>query len=74
MLRQMRENRGVAFRTLLRPEPVAIFTISSWEATALLTGMIPTVTSQVMRLPRPARAVLCLLVGAWMVHHFDVAG
>lgn len=62
--------------TLLRyirnPEPVALSVISVWEATALLTGRVPTVTSQVMRLPRPARIGLCAAVAYWMAHHFDL--
>jgi hypothetical protein len=53
-------------------ESVALTTISTWEATALLSGRLPTVTNLTMRLPRPVRALLVAGVAVWMLEHFDV--
>ena len=53
-------------------ESVVIAIISTWEAAALLTGRLPTVTSRVMLLPRPVRGLLVAGVAVWMLEHFDV--
>jgi hypothetical protein len=54
-------------------ESVVIAVISTWEAVALLGGgRVPTVTSRVMLLPRPVRALLVAGVTVWMLEHFDV--
>jgi hypothetical protein len=53
-------------------ESAVIAVISTWEAAALLTGRLPTVTSRVMLLPRPVRGLLVAGVTVWMLEHFDV--
>jgi hypothetical protein len=54
-------------------ESAVIAVISTWEAVALLGGgRVPTVTSRVLLLPRPVRALLVAGVTWWMVGHFDV--
>lgn len=58
----------------LEPEPVVLAVISTWESAALLTGRIPTVTSLVRRLPRPARVLIVGAVVAWIADHFSVIG
>jgi hypothetical protein len=54
-------------------ESAVIAVVSTWEAVALLGGgRVPTVTSRVMLLPRPVRALLVAGVAFWMVRHFEV--
>jgi hypothetical protein len=54
-------------------ESAVIAVISTWEAVALLGGgRVPTVTSRVLLLPRPVRALLVAGVAVWMLKHFDV--
>lgn len=60
------------FREPVRAEPVIIATVSVWEAIAILTGFVPTVTSVVMRTPRLLRGLIVGLVGWWMTVHFQV--
>lgn len=55
-------------------EVCALAAISTWEAAALLTGLIPTVTSMVMRLPTPARRLVVAAAACWLAGHFDVRG
>jgi hypothetical protein len=55
-------------------ETLALTAVSTWEAAVLLTGHGPTVTSQVRRLPKPARALLVAGLTAWMIEHFSVIG
>lgn len=56
----------------VRVEPIAIATVSTWEAVAIITGVVPTVTMTVMRFPRPARVIIIGLTAWWLTVHFKV--
>jgi hypothetical protein len=53
-------------------EARALAVISTWEALALITRRLPTVTNLVMRLPFPVRVALVALTAFWMADHFEV--
>lgn len=53
-------------------ESGALTVVSSYEAAALISGRLPTITSLVRRLPRAARAVIVVAVFGWLTRHFEV--
>lgn len=53
-------------------EAGVIAVVSTWESLALLSNRLPTVTSQVRRLPYPLRVVLVAGVSYWMADHFNL--
>ena len=59
-------------RTNIVSEAAVLTVICTWEALALTTGVVPTVTSLTMRLPRPARTALVAATTAWLVTHFEL--
>lgn len=56
-----------------RAEAVALAALCSYEALAIMTGRVPTVTNLVMRLPPPVRGLLSLAAFAWLLDHFEVS-
>jgi hypothetical protein len=53
-------------------ESVTLTAISTYEAAALISGRLPTITTLTMRLPRILRAVIVSGVAYWLVNHFEV--
>ena len=56
----------------VKPEPAFLAFISVWEAVALITGRVPTVTTVVSKLPRNVRAVLTGATAFWLFVHFEI--
>lgn len=55
-----------------KPQPVVLAVVSGWEFLALTTGLVPTVTNLMMRLPRQARTVAVCAVSLWLAAHFEL--
>jgi hypothetical protein len=53
-------------------ESSALTVISTYEAAALISGRLPTITSLVRRLPWAARVGIEVFVSVWLAVHFDV--
>lgn len=54
-------------------ESFCIGLVAGYELTSFASrGRLPTVTSLVMRLPHPARAVVVGLLWVWTVDHFQL--
>lgn len=64
--------RATRFPDGIKLEPVVLTFVSSYEATALISGAVPTITSLTMRLPVNARRLLAAGVIAWMLNHFEL--
>ena len=56
----------------VKPEAAALTFISGWETVALTTRAVPPWTHLLLRLPRPARAVVVGLVAGWLTVHLHV--
>lgn len=56
----------------IRPTPVIVGGVSTWESLAILTGLVPTVTFVVLKMPRPVRGILVLLITGWLLGHWEV--
>lgn len=56
----------------VKPEPAALAVISIWEATAIISGRLPTITTLVRPLPRRMRAAIVAGASAWLWVHFQV--
>lgn len=56
----------------VRPTPVIIGGVSTWEALAITTGLIPTVSFVVMKMPRLGRGILVGLITGWLLSHWEV--
>jgi hypothetical protein len=56
----------------VRLEPGAILTITTYESVAIATGLVPTISNLLGRLPRTARALIVLSAAAWLAHHLEV--
>jgi hypothetical protein len=58
---------------MMRYEPHLIAAVSGYEFAALVArrSWLPTVTTLVNRLPKPARRGLACAAGVWLWHHFN---
>lgn len=56
----------------MRAEPAAILTVTTYESVAIATGLVPTISNLLGRLPRYARALIVLSAAAWLAHHLEV--
>lgn len=54
----------------LTPTKLALFALCGYEATALATGLAPTITELMWRLPPSRRALVLVGVAVWTVDHF----
>lgn len=54
-----------------RYEPHCLAVISGWEFTALVFGVIPTITTLVGHLPPWGRRAVAFGAGVWLWRHFD---
>jgi hypothetical protein len=57
---------------VVRAEPAAILTVTTYESVAIATGLVPTISSVIMRLPRYARALIVLSAAWWLARHVEV--
>ena len=56
----------------MKPEPAAILTITTYESVAIATGLVPTLTSLIVPLPRLVKALIVVCAAWWLARHVEV--
>lgn len=50
----------------------AILSITAYETAAILVGPLPTISTLLMALPRPVRALIVASAALWLADHVEI--